>query len=249
MNRLLVLLLLALGVLECWMQTDMTVRSEIDDLQAVLKNRTVLAFGDGLTKGYLGLSKNKTRSYAVQLNRYLNKSSIPLYLSAKNSESTGIAAIRLPKVLALPNQKRVKLVIIMSGTSDIVLNYNVSRILSNLTSMHKKVHNNGTFNDPILTMAVAIPRLRDHQKAADTIRQEVNNGLMKYAHECHHLVHYSNFDSELNRSVAAFWGQDGIHMSEKGYDELGRLLYQEILKFVRRVSVLKNTNIAPGILC
>lgn len=242
-----ILLLLAIIWICCQFSSIYAV-ANADDLKAIFRNRTILAFGDGMTKGYLSLSrKNTSRSYAVQLNRFLNKSSVPLYLSAKNSELTGISAIRLPKVLALPNQKYTKMVIITGGTTDLALNYNVSRILSNLLSMHKSVHQLFP-KDPILTIAVAIPHLRsNNSKKVESVRVKVNEGLMSYARNCQHLVHYCNFDSEFNRTKEHLWGSDGIHMTEKGYDELGRLLYEEILKFAHRLSEAKSD--PPKIMC
>eukprot|EP01034_Spumella_vulgaris_P031173 gene31173-38520_t len=77
----------------------------------------------------------------------------------------------------------------------------------------------------------------------DLTQREDPHGLNDYAQQHSNLVLFRDFDNVFDQEVPAsthFWSDDLQHFSPAGYDEIGSLLYGDIVDFVYRVSQTSN---------
>jgi lysophospholipase L1-like esterase len=199
----------------------------------------ILAFGDSLTRGlYVKDGNQGHHPYSNELTRRINSSSIRVLEHGINGEVTSKMIRRLPSVLS--HHKLIKLVVIIGGTNDLTQREDPHIILANLIRLHQTVHKMSKNHSSILSVAVAIPQMTT-SFIDQSARIFVNKGLLDYAQQHSNLVLYRDFEGVFDQEVpasTAFWSDDLQHLSPAGYDLMGQLLYNDIVEFAYRLSLV-----------
>ncbi|HOQ17070.1 MAG TPA: GDSL-type esterase/lipase family protein [Defluviitaleaceae bacterium] len=210
---------------------------------------TIVGFGDSLTYGY-GVPRNVR--FIERLEKFM-----PLYFpniswnicnAATSGDTTreGLKKVEKKVLSCNPN-----IVLILFGSNDSAMNDKQFRSLEefedNLRKIISKIkhHNNRTGLNKCIPIPVLItpPPVREDLWAP--VRS--NNRLKQYgyivkslAKEYHcplidffeHAINYGNYEELL--------GDDGLHLSEKGYDLLYDLTFSELTKLINYEGVLKD---------
>ena len=114
--------------------------------------------------------------------------------------------------------------------------------------MHNLVREISSPEQPVYSVAVTVPPIGQtilNQRAyMEHKRKAVNDGLRAFMLANSDRIslldmdqHFSMVDvtdgEERNRR-GSFWSRDEVHLSARGYDEMGRLLYRTIVEFCQK---------------
>ena len=100
----------------------------------------------------------------------------------------------------------------------------VEKILRNLIHLHMVVisHSDTIFG----TLPVTIPPLPNAFDLDDSIRREVNDGIILFSTHCLSYPYISLESIWLGRENVSYWSSDMVHFSPKGYDGIGEIIYK-----------------------
>jgi lysophospholipase L1-like esterase len=228
-----------------------------------IDNGAILLWGDSLTKGLYRMDSMSPNigyhPYSLQISALLQSKSSVIEQGV-NGEQTSSMLKRLSEFFSnrLPS---IKAVVILGGTNDI-LNMETmeegNRTLSNVIQMHTFVHSRENVNNPMYTVAVTIPSLG--LDISDTMDREreltrlfVNNGLRQYAAGCSSLVLLLDFENLFDQRIEnnhKYWSTEGehkVHFSPAGYDRIGTILYNSLVKFIALKEFSQQRTIPPMI--
>ncbi|KAL3764663.1 hypothetical protein ACHAW5_000294 [Stephanodiscus triporus] len=158
---------------------------------------------------------------------------IPGYTAAMmlnhfNDENTGLCpVIRLNRTISL--------VIILVGTNDIAVTTDTTKdgarsILQNIVDLHSRALECHADKDygTLHTMAIGIPGSA-YQDMTHSIAESatyINEGLKNFA-SSNSRISYFDFPFPYRENDGK-WDEDGTHMSEEGYKQLGRSLAPQV---------------------
>ena len=212
-----------------------------DNLIQYINGKKVLLFGDSYTSGaYVpNYATSETEiqfhPYYIEIRRILGNDT-DFIISGIQGDTTHHMLSRLG--IVLESNPDIGLVIILGGTNDLAKFFSRSTIQKNLESLH---HIALTFSkDLVYTIAISIPEtkyiLKNRKLSLD--RTRVNNHLSLLSKHCPHRIGFVDTDSKINLSSfnisnvqKKFWSIDKVHLSEKGYDVLGKMIYDVMDNF------------------
>eukprot|EP01041_Mallomonas_annulata_P003120 gene3120-6138_t len=202
------------------------------------RGKSVLGFGDSLTYGLVrsdfGLSED-AHPYSIRLSNLLNNQTshqTSVFASGIPGEITSQMIARLPKKLR--DYTNIGLVIILGGTNDIGHRIDVSDIVSNIKFLHTtSLHVNSENPQPVYTIAVTIPQ--SGWAVANNIqeRYKINEQIRKFVQSCPQRIALLDIENSFDQRVPEnlkYWSDDRLHLSALGYDALGELLFETMLK-------------------
>jgi lysophospholipase L1-like esterase len=219
------------------------------DVKAPFK-ADVICIGDSLTAGFNSTSRDRgSRSvtfhpYATALETSLGPGSrvLPFGFSGWTSQKLidnadgrskvytevkhgrEISTTQRPGIALAIRKYRPKLVIIMAGTNDVfrLRNPTGADIANRVWKLHMISH-----QARVRTIALGIPgwspsraRTATRRTRLFDVREKLNNRLQAYARNASHLATYVEFPFPFKQD-SPLWSQDGLHLTPKGYDELG----------------------------
>jgi lysophospholipase L1-like esterase len=191
-------------------------------------SKTILAFGDSLTAGYLARG-TRFSPYTNRLNELVDRSKFTIFNSGVSGETTRSMALRMPILLKLLD-KPLDLAIILGGTNDLGSTLTAAKIAANLQKIHCAVWKTGA-----KTIAVSIPEMRAEERYGWITKKRNDANLLMLDFVKQHADHVSYFDlaaaipcvgisSELRQQ---YWDDD-LHFSEYGYKRFGELLHEHM---------------------
>lgn len=210
---------------------------------------TIVGFGDSLTYGY-GVTRNV--KYIERLEKFM-----PLYFpnigwniynAASNGDTTREGLKKLERKVLSHNPN---IVFILFGSNDSATNEKQFRSLDeyedNLRKIITKIksHNNRTG----LNKCIPIPILITPPPVREDIWSPIrtNNRLKQYIYIVKSLAKEYNcplidfFEEAMNYGdYSELLSDDGLHLSEKGYDLLYDLTFLELTKLIKYEGVLKD---------
>lgn len=202
-----------------------------DDTVSIWKacsGRSVVAFGDSLTHGYIAKNERIVHPYSLRLAELLGT---VVFERGQNGAMTGEMVVRLPTVLEEDNMADVCVVIILGGTNDLTRKKDASEMIQNLKMLHQIAQNYTVGRSHfIYTVAITIPE--NGWGINETARLEVNRALREYTRSCPDRMALLDLEHEFTQSDptnAAFWFRDMGHFSSLGYDTIGEKLF-EVMK-------------------
>jgi lysophospholipase L1-like esterase len=222
----------------------------------------VICIGDSLTAGFDSTSRDRgSRSvtfhpYATALETSLGPGTrvLPFGFSGWTSQKLIDHANRRSKVetevkhgraisttqrpgIALAIRKyHPKLVIIMAGTNDVfrLRNPTGADIADRVWKLHMISH-----RARVRTIALGIPdwspsraRTAARRLRLFDVREKLNKRLQTHAQNASHLATYVEFPFPFKQD-SQLWSQDGLHLTPKGYNELGLRLAEYVLPLLR----------------
>ena len=202
-------------------------------MNRITKELKILAFGDSLTKGYI--QSGVYHPYTLKLNQHLKNDNLSYIVddNGLNGEKTDTMISRLKDIL---NTTKYEMVIIFAGTNDLGWKVDPVTIIENIEKIHKVA-----LEKNLRTMAVTLPiNIFEKGESYSIRRKQVNEGIInltkmnKNMNLCNSEgripcnledVIFSNEDEDDNKNE--YWS-DGLHLSSKGYDLLGDLIYNDL---------------------
>ncbi len=215
---------------------------------------TIVGFGDSLTYGY---GVKSSICFINRLDKYMPEYfpfiSWNIINSGINGDTTKSALKRVEKDVLRHNPN---IVLILFGTND-SSNYNGQKITpnmykDNLSEIIKKIksHNNRTG----LNFCIPIPIIITPPPVYDKIASDftTNEKIIKYKdaaketakkYNCPIVDFYDYLIEESNGIYIDYLQQDGIHLSEKGYDCLYDCIFSGISRLIDYEGILKDYDI------
>jgi len=191
-------------------------------------NRSILAFGDSLTKGHIrhhSLRNVTYRPYITKLGELINSDGVsPLEVNERgqDGERTMQMEQRLPHVMNSIG-KNIGLVIILGGTNDLAVRWNSwDDVVESLSRLHQLAHARGA-----KTIAITMPDcLWIHSNAAGREKYtKVNEAVRQLNATLPGVVGVFDtvpvFNPQNSPETKSFWTHDLIHLSEEGYAKMG----------------------------
>ena len=192
-------------------------------------NKSILAFGDSLTRGHIrhhSLRNVTYRPYTIKLGELINKdASSPLEINERgqDGERTMQMEQRLPQVMNSIGGN-IGLVIILGGTNDLAVRWNSwDDVVESLKRLHQSAHAHGA-----KTIAITMPDcLWTHSNAAGTEKYiKVNDAVRQMNVTLPDGVvgvfdTVPVFNPQNSPETKSFWTHDLIHLSEEGYAKMG----------------------------
>ncbi len=213
----------------------------------------LLLIGDSLTEGYHSYGM-KFHSYAEKLEELLC-ASFPQTNSHMENDDDATSGIQLPFLVhqfgvsgeltmdigmrlfenlkeAEEKGKPYDIVCILGGTNDLGYEVTVKRICSNLEKMygHVKDHNANALLVPI---TIPEARFTDDSEYIQS-RNEINAWILNYGKDDPLVVHVDlehllpHFKNPEKTEVDSVHWDDALHMTAKGYDRFGELVFDAI---------------------
>lgn len=175
----------------------------------------------------------KTHPYAIELRKLLNRDNSTLIESGISGESSEHMVTRIHKVL---QSIKPTLAIILGGTNELGPPHITSEmILNNLKRIHHQVLEiSFKTNKPVYTIVLTIPYCNWGGEQGLKKRLDINIGLREFATKCSERVQLVDLENIFDQSVASdkiYWSPDHVHFSPKGYDEIGKHIYDKISTF------------------
>ena len=207
--------------------------------------RVIVAFGDSLTEGLFDWPKSRQfHPYTIKLqeriNEQVNKSKTKLEIIVKNYGVSGerLANTMKTRLQAVVAKTRPDLVIILGGTNDLLDMDKggedvMDRILNDLQTLHLFCQYKG-----IKTVALSIPETSFDVWKPDgnmsRIRKKLNRDFRDFVKESLRESVYVDIANEIPRKGNADLWDDGVHLSPKGYDRVGEMIFHGITKQVEQ---------------
>ncbi len=215
---------------------------------------TIVGFGDSLTFGYgvdfhVGFM-DRLEKYMPQ---YFPSISWNIINSGLNGDTSRGALVRLKKDVLVHNPN---IVLVLFGSNDCsaencaditqsVFEKNMSEIIRRI-----KGHNNRTgLNDCIPVPLLITPPPVDDRLCGGYV---TNNRLRQYSYvvkclakkyHCPLADAYSYFWEESGEDIVSCLQEDGVHLSQKGYDLLYDCIFSGITRLVNYEGILKDYDI------
>jgi len=169
---------------------------------------------------------------------------IPGYTAAMmldhfNDEKTGLC----PAVYR--NRTMLSLVIILAGSNDVAVmtdtgNDEARSILQKIVDLHNRVFECRRDEDDgrLRTLAIGIPgsAYQDMVHAVSSSAAYINGGLKNFA-KSNPRISYIDFPFPY-RDNDEKWDEDGTHMSEEGYEQLGKALAPKVKEILDGIGSL-----------
>jgi lysophospholipase L1-like esterase len=156
-----------------------------------------------------------------------------------NDEKTGLC----PAIWH--NRTMLSLVIILAGSNDIAVMTDTGKdearsILQKIVDMHNRVFKCHKDKDDgrLRTLAMGIPgsAYQDMVPAVASSAAYINEGLKNFA-SSNPRISYFDFPFPY-RDDDKKWGEDGTHMSEEGYEQLGKALAPQVKEILDSIGSL-----------
>lgn len=175
----------------------------------------------------------KTHPYAIELRKLLKRDNVTVVESGISGESSEHMVTRIHKVL---QTTKPKVAIILGGTNELgPPHVTAEMILNNLKRIHHQVLETSLkTNEPVYTIAMTIPYCDWGGEAGLKKRLDVNAGLRDFASKCSERVQLIDLENVFDQKDATnkvYWSPDHVHFSPKGYDAIGKMVYDKIASF------------------
>ncbi|KAJ3338431.1 hypothetical protein HDU93_009527 [Gonapodya sp. JEL0774] len=210
----------------------------------------ILLLGDSLTSGY---TSGSDHPYGVRLRAILSQSfpDQSLLVDIEGVPGDGVVPAgvfstfrgRLNKRLRYASEEGwdYHVVVVLGGTNDL-LQFTAPRIFSSLRDLHSICTSP---DDSTQVLACTLPRVgmfidtvNERFKAAETTRREVNEMIRTISHPRVHPFDLSSVldhASSSTHSAVALWDEDGVHCTDQGYDVMGELIGNEVVRLPRSI--------------
>jgi len=177
---------------------------------------------------------HKVHPYAIELQKLFHReNNVTVIENGISGETSEHMVTRIHKVL---QTTKPTVAIILGGTNDLGNpQVTAEMILNNLKRIHYQVLETSLkTNKPVYTIAMTIPFC--NWGGADGLkkRMDVNIGLREFASKCServHLIDLENIFDQKDDNNKVYWSPDHVHFSPKGYDEIGKLIYEKMGSF------------------
>ena len=175
----------------------------------------------------------KTHPYAIELRKLLHRDNRTVIVSGISGESSEHMVQRIHKVL---QTTKPTVAIILGGTNELgPPHVTAEMILNNLKRIHHQVLETSLkINKPVYTIAMTIPFCDWGGKEGLQKRLDVNAGLREFASKCSEriqLIDLENIYDQKDVNNKVYWSPDRVHFSPKGYDGIGKLIYEKLASF------------------
>ena len=197
------------------------------------RNLSIVCIGDSLTEGMVLVPQPGRKHPSVHFSPYTSKlqtligNRVKVINAGTSGETTDDMLFRLPEILT----KSVGLAIILAGTNDLTPQHiKATNITANLDKLHSSFWSRGAF-----TVAITLPALSwiRHLPFSIAKYKTVNEHLREMkrskGNKVLGLLELENKYVPTNAPENAFfWGIDFAHLSDKGYERVGVLLFKVI---------------------
>jgi lysophospholipase L1-like esterase len=189
----------------------------------------VFAFGDSLTAGYVPESPSEMYPYAMALREALAASladddDASKVIRVDHAGWPGWTSAALQEVLPNLPPNYYDIMIILAGTNDLGMGMSADTIAFQLRELHDTALRRGMPR----TLAVEIPpsAYQQHYADARTLAQSINHSMREWNDARITVVPFPfPYDRQDPR-----WHQDGLHLTEQGYNALGQYLAPLVLR-------------------
>eukprot|EP01084_Bolivina_argentea_P135796 239232_1 len=225
----------------------------------------ILCFGDSLTSGYLNNGRlhspySKTLKQMIETHyKYLTTLTI-IECGVDGELMTNTMEKRLSDNL---NALQFNIVILLGGTNDIGNNTAIQRVCKTLTKMYSLV----TFQHKTECVAITIPPLQQRESVIryqwerylNIDRNKINQFIIEQTkvnskqnaeskddsdikgYIDHRLMHlfdlYAHIKSLSNTEQKDFFDNDGLHFSQYGYCQFGKLVFHTIQPLLNQLLI------------
>jgi len=196
----------------------------------------VLCFGDSLTAGRVAgpslFMPKCHHPYAKRL-RALLGAEYEVVEAGCSGEKTGDMLQRLRATLE-PSQTQFQVVCLLGGTNDLGGRLGHAEIVDNLREMYLAAAKHGA-----VTLAISVPEALINVPHYIEKRKAVNDGIRKVVKEWNQpqAIAFLDLEAQIPYLSAAedaraeMWS-DSLHMTEKGYDRFGELVFNEVQRII-----------------
>lgn len=223
---------------------NITAKNPIDDdLYTDDKpTKSILAFGDSLTKGLYGV--DRYNPYTIHLqellqednnkNNDVKKERYAVYNEGVNGEcACGEMTKRLPATLDRYNdqKKKIDLVIILGGTNDLLRSQCAKKcdIFENIKQLHKTVHDRQMKSVVVTILKVTVGNVRMTDKEYEDMLWDINQELRGFVKENPQKMTLCDLADEFPRKAAL--SVDKVHPTKEGYDKIAEIVFDCIKDF------------------
>lgn len=196
----------------------------------------ILCFGDSLTAGYQTPSPAPPHAEETPYGQVLQEclgSRGRVEISGICGEVTGEMVLRFRSAVL---NRRPQTVIILGGTNDLGWNADPSEIMRNLTKMYELARAASIVPIPVTVPSIRVEVGQNNPDAvswlADHIqrRQRLNTLIADYAGR-KGVPYFDLFTATAEPDsllLAEPYSNDGLHLTARGYQLFGRLLYEQL---------------------
>jgi len=201
---------------------------------AIASNRSILAFGDSLTKGVV--VGDTIHPYIHEVKRQILRHDKNINITTVLHGHPGASTKSLRGYMNMFNKNLTNFafVLILCGTNDLVCQhdkyFDAGAVAESIMGIHNHVHSFSTHEKPIYTIASTIPATnsgRCYPQINEKLREKVTS--CSYPIGLIDLEHAFNHSDPIQRKE--LWKLDGVHFTSKGSDALGRLFFEAMLNF------------------
>ena len=208
-------------------------------------SKKIAAFGDSLTEGlYDWPNSRQFHPYTDELQRLINERIIETRSAMKIAvQNHGVSGERLRKTMKkrmkeIISTHRPDYVIILAGTNDLLdldksaadslqIQAEAFGILNDLQTLHLYCHYKG-----IQSAVLSIPETAIDERGANgsvsLLRRSVNKEMYDFVKQNKTKSIFVDIATKIpRRKNRALW-DDGVHLSPKGYDLIGQIIYKEM---------------------
>ncbi len=196
----------------------------------------ILCFGDSLTAGYQTPSPAHPHAEETPYGQVLQEllgSRARVEISGICGEVTGEMVLRFRSAVL---SRRPQTVIILGGTNDLGWNADPSETMRNLTKMYELARAASIVPIPVTVPSIRVEVGQDNPDAVSWIdehiqrRQRLNTLIADYA-ERKGVPYFDLFTATAEPDsllLAEPYSNDGLHLTTRGYQQFGRLLYEQL---------------------
>eukprot|EP00299_Pterocystis_sp_00344_P002442 c12754_g1_i1.p1 GENE.c12754_g1_i1~~c12754_g1_i1.p1 ORF type:complete len:207 (+),score=40.44 c12754_g1_i1:24-623(+) len=193
----------------------------------------LLCFGDSLTEGMIDF--NTFSPYTEPLQEKLDDAGLNVFvLNGGNSGDSAIFDMpeRLTQYLSTPDKPPYHYMVLLGGTNDFGREDH-EVIFDSLKAMHEQVLDSGA----IRTFAVTIPEavFEKWDTRVHDNRQELNKSILQLA-ASNNRISVIDLATAMPQTSDGFWASDGLHMTEKGYQNFASVVFDAVEKHIRAQS-------------
>ncbi len=196
----------------------------------------IICFGDSLTAGFQSPTAEHPMGQETPYGRFLQEylgPSADIRISGICGELTGEMAMRFRRDVV---QHQPRYVVLLGGTNDLGWNAQPADIMRNLVKMYELARASHITPVPVTVPSVRVETAGAGPETWDWVeqhleRRSVLNGFIRDYAVSKQLEWIDLFTATAaadTRQLAAFYSNDGLHLTTAGYRLLARMLYDQV---------------------
>ena len=197
------------------------------------KKIRILCIGDSHTAGFPSFDPlyggNIKSSYEYWLDLLLKQKYKTIKFIIENKGQCGETSFEVyRRFKALLSKNMYNLSIFWAGANDIALGYSTAEIWANLLKASKIAQ-----NKDIKFIIINIPPM--NWPSLNLIIKDLNERISSYKKNVYLCANVHNVLEEKGKLKADYDAGDGVHLSQKGYQEVGKAIFKIILPLIDNI--------------